>query len=304
VSISQTLRRWTEGATYVRQGDHHVGHWPTFLVYTTSVSFWATICKTVYPMLSIRSGLFCPVLGLLSCPVCDGVLWPNGWMDQDETWHRGRPQPKPHCVRWDRAPSQKGTAPQYSARVYRGQTAGWIKVPLGVEVGLSPGDIVLDVHKRGTAAPQFSTMFVVVNSWMDQDATWYKGKPWPRPLCVIWGPSSTPPKKWGAGVPQFSARVYCIQTAGWIKMPLGMEVGLGPDDIVLDSDPAPCTKKAQHPPFFSQCILWPNGCMDKLPIGTEVGLGPGQWGHMLDGDPSRSSKGAQQPPIITAYTCN
>jgi len=32
VSISQTLRRWTEGATYVRQGDHHVGHWPTFLV--------------------------------------------------------------------------------------------------------------------------------------------------------------------------------------------------------------------------------------------------------------------------------
>jgi len=32
VSVSHTLRRWTEGATYVRQGDHHVGHWPTFLV--------------------------------------------------------------------------------------------------------------------------------------------------------------------------------------------------------------------------------------------------------------------------------
>jgi len=30
VSVNQTLRRWTEGATYVRQGDHHVGHWPTF----------------------------------------------------------------------------------------------------------------------------------------------------------------------------------------------------------------------------------------------------------------------------------
>jgi len=25
------LRRWTEGATYIRQGGHHVGHWPTFL---------------------------------------------------------------------------------------------------------------------------------------------------------------------------------------------------------------------------------------------------------------------------------
>ena len=31
--MSQTLRRWTEGATYVRQGNHHVGHWPTFLVH-------------------------------------------------------------------------------------------------------------------------------------------------------------------------------------------------------------------------------------------------------------------------------
>jgi len=30
VSVSQTLRRWTEGATYVPQGGHHVGHWPTF----------------------------------------------------------------------------------------------------------------------------------------------------------------------------------------------------------------------------------------------------------------------------------
>jgi len=30
VGVSQTLWRWTEGATYVRQGDHHVGHRPTF----------------------------------------------------------------------------------------------------------------------------------------------------------------------------------------------------------------------------------------------------------------------------------
>jgi len=32
VGVSQTFRRWTEGATYIRQGGHHVGHWPTFLV--------------------------------------------------------------------------------------------------------------------------------------------------------------------------------------------------------------------------------------------------------------------------------
>jgi len=30
VGTSQTLCRWAQGATYIRQGDHHVGHWPTF----------------------------------------------------------------------------------------------------------------------------------------------------------------------------------------------------------------------------------------------------------------------------------
>ena len=34
------------------------------------------------------------------CPVCNvRALWPNGWMDQAETWHAGRAQPWPHCVR-------------------------------------------------------------------------------------------------------------------------------------------------------------------------------------------------------------
>jgi len=32
VGVSQTLQHWTEGATYIRQGGHHVEHWPTFLV--------------------------------------------------------------------------------------------------------------------------------------------------------------------------------------------------------------------------------------------------------------------------------
>ena len=38
VSVSQTLRRWTEGATYIRQRGHHVGHWPTFLVLNVFLS--------------------------------------------------------------------------------------------------------------------------------------------------------------------------------------------------------------------------------------------------------------------------
>ena len=39
--------------------------------------------------------------------------------------------------------------------------------------------------------------------------------------------------------PHFLADVYCRQTAGWIKMPFGMEVRLGPDHIVLDGNSAP-----------------------------------------------------------------
>jgi len=30
VSVSHTLRRWTEGATYIRHRGHHVGHRSTF----------------------------------------------------------------------------------------------------------------------------------------------------------------------------------------------------------------------------------------------------------------------------------
>ena len=71
---------------------------------------------------------------------------------------------------------------------------------------------------------------------MDEDATCCGGRPQPRGLCVIWGPSSL--LKNGAD-PQFSAHVYCGQTAAWIKMLLGTAVGLGLCDIVLDGDPAP-----------------------------------------------------------------
>jgi len=99
------------------------------------------------------------------------------------------------------------------------KTVGWIKMPLGKEVGLGPGDTVL------------------------------------------YGDPS--PKKAGAQ-PPFSAHVYCGQTAGWIKMPLGMEVGLGPCDFVLDGDPAlPSQEKRGHSRTFRPCLLWPNGWADQ-----------------------------------------
>jgi len=84
--------------------------------------------------------------------------------------------------------------------------AGWIKMPLGMEVGLGPGVFVLD----GDRAPY--------------------------------------PQKGGGKPTQFSAHVYCVQTAGWIKTALGTNVGLGPGHIVLDRDPAPFPQKGGRAP--------------------------------------------------------
>jgi len=120
-------------------------------------------------MLSDRC-LSCPV-----CPVCDvGVLCPNGWMNQDEIWHSGRPRSRPYCVRWRPSfPRERGhnssnfrnlraqalaASVSSAAHVCCGRTAGWIKVPFGTEVGLRPGHVVLDgvpAPPKG-AHPQFS----------------------------------------------------------------------------------------------------------------------------------------------------
>jgi len=101
------------------------------------------------------------VLSVLSvCYV--GVLWPNGWTDQDETWHAGRPRPWPYCVRWEpSSPSPKGAEPPSI----------------------------------------FGPYLLRPNGCMDQDVTWYGGRPRPRLLCVRWGPRS-PLLKRGAEPPQ------------------------------------------------------------------------------------------------------
>ena len=79
--------------------------------------------------------------------------------------------------------------------------------------------------------------------------------------------------------------VHCGQTAGWIKMPLCTEVGLGPGDIVLDGDPAPLSKRGDSsPPQFLAHVLWLNSWMDQDATCTEVGHGPGD--IVLDGDPA------------------
>jgi len=67
---------------------------------------------------------------------------------------------------------------------------------LGTEIGLGPGDVVLDgdpaAPKRGTPLPPpiFCTCLLWPNGWIDEDATWYGSRPRPRAHCVRRGPSS------------------------------------------------------------------------------------------------------------------
>ena len=163
---------------------------------------------------------------------------------------------------------QRGTAPPIFAHVRCGQTAGCIKMRLGTEVGVGPGDIVLDGNpaphpKKGAQPPIFGPCLLCPNGWMDQDTTWYGGRPQPRRQCVTRGPSFPPligaqprnfrpisvvAKRLGGlrchlvwmyasalcqmgtqlpslkgHSPQFLAHVCCGQTAGWMKTPLGTE---------------------------------------------------------------------------------
>jgi len=74
--------------------------------------------------------------------------------------------------------------------------------------------------------------------------------------------------------------------AGWIKMPLGMEVGISPGDFMLDGDPDLLPKKGAEPPqIFGLCLLWKNGWI-KMALGTEAGLSPRNF--VFDGDPALS----------------
>jgi len=82
---------------------------------------------------------------------------------------------------------ERGQSPRIFGPCLLWPTAGWIKMPLGTEVGFGPGDFVFD------------------------------GDPSPpeKRHC---------PTQKGGRAPQFSAHVYCGETAGWMKMRVGTEV--------------------------------------------------------------------------------
>jgi len=108
--------------------------------------------------------------------------------------------------------------------VHCGQTVGWIKMKLGMQVGLGPGHIVLDGDPATPPlkghSPQFSAY-----------------------VCCGY--------------------VYCGQTAGWIKMLLGTEVNVSSGNVVLDGSQLSPKRGTAPPPVFGSCLLWSNSWMDE-----------------------------------------
>ena len=80
-------------------------------------------------------------------------------------------------------------------------------MPLGMEIGLDPGDFVLD----GDPAPLpkiFGSCLLWSNGWMDEARTnWHGGRPQPRRL-VLDGDVAPLPQKGAEPPPQFSAHFY------------------------------------------------------------------------------------------------
>ena len=146
---------------------------------------------------------------------------------------------------------------------------------LGMQVGLGPGHIELDGDPaplpKGAEFPIFGPYMSWPNSWMNQDATWYGVGLGPGDF-VLDGDPALPSQTVG-GSPKFSAHFYCGQTAGCVKMLLGMEVGLSPGDFVLDGDPLPLPKKGGGAPKFSANVYCGQkaGCI-KMALGMEVAL--------------------------------
>jgi len=142
--------------------------------------------------------------------------------------------------------TQRGGAAQFLAHVYCGQTAACVKMPLGTQVGFG---------RKASAYVR------------------------PARRCVRWGLSSPPIK---GHSPQFSANVRCGQAVGLTKMPLGMEVGLGPGDFVFDGDPATPEKRAHLPhPILAHVHCDQMAGWIKMTLSMEVNVGSGD--VVLDG---------------------
>jgi len=69
--------------------------------------------------------------------------------------------------------------------------------------------------------------------------------------------SQLPPEKGHTHPHPILAYVFCGQTVGWMKTPLGKEVDLGSGHIVLDGIQALRERGTAAPRLFGPCLLWP-----------------------------------------------
>jgi len=199
------------------------------------------------------------------CPACNvGILWPNGWMDQDATWYEGRFRPRPHCViHGDPAHPQKGHSPQFSADVYCGQTVAhisycWALVTCNLKYlrlvnfnirfcqchllsSFLDWHVSFSIYLHHRFRPMLSDRCLSClsvcnvgvlwpNGCMDQDEIWHGDRPRPRRHCVRWGLS-------------------CLLLK----------------------------RGTQEPPILGACLLWPNGWMNQ--DATWCGGRPWPWPH-------------------------
>jgi len=152
--------------------------------------------------------------------------------------------------------------------------------------------IQLPSPKGHSPSPIFGPCLLWPNGWVHQDASSYEGRPQPKRLCVRWGPSP-PLQKGGKATPNFRSFV-CDQTAGCIKMPLIMEVGLSLGGFVLDGNPVPSPKRGRSPKFSAHIYCGQTAGWIKMPLCTEAGLDPGD--IVLEGDPAPTKR--DSPPIF------
>jgi len=153
---------------------------------------------------------FCPVCLSVTLVYCIQTVGGS-----NETWHGGRPLPGRIVSDGDAVPSE-GYSPTFRPHVCCGQMAGWIKVSLGTEIDLEPGDIVLDgdhlpppQKKMGHNRPYLSAHVLWPDGWTDQYVTWCGDRLRPRQHCARWGPSFAARK--GHSNPLFLVHVYCGQ---------------------------------------------------------------------------------------------
>jgi len=192
--------------------------------------------------------------------IIDPLLsWSNGWIHQDATWYGMEVglSSADFVLDGDPAPSQKRAEPlnfrpicfiRPNGCMDHGDT--WYGGrPRRSRHCARRGPSSPSPKRGGALLPNFRPTYIVAKRLDSSPLGMEVGlSPWG--FCVRWGPRSPPPKRGQS--PQFSVH-FCGQTAGCIKMPLCMEVGVGPSDFVkfgLDGDPAPPSPKRGRSPQF------------------------------------------------------